>query len=165
MNKRSNDTSDAQFAPQGHGGILRDFLAVSVTLVTFGCASEPLTRPGVFGDTPAAVEFSNDRLFEVALYSSPTRTPTRGDNHVRIDLVHSNSDAVSVTPDLSTFMPAMGHGSGISPKLTEVSAETYTFEDVVLNMPGRWQLQLELETELDDGSSRLDHATFEFDVD
>ncbi len=89
----------------------------------------------------------------------------RGENHIRIAVTHTSEDRIELSPSLVTFMPAMGHGSGVIPELSEVAGQTYTFEDVVLNMPGRWELRLELEGESSDGSMAVDNAVFEFDVD
>lgn len=136
------------------------------SVLWFACSSEPAVTPGSFSDTPAAVERSKAGDFEVTLYSSPTRVPVRGENHVRVALDLRQDEDVVVTPSLVTFMPAMGHGSGVSPKLTSVEDDrSYTFENVVLNMPGRWELRLTLESEHDDGTTKVDSAVFEFDVD
>lgn len=129
------------------------------------CSGDPTQAPGEFSDTPAAVSKSSAGQFEIKLYSSPTATPIRGENHVRLDVTRRSGDEAPLTPTLVTFMPAMGHGSGVVPKLTEVEGQMFTFEDVVLNMPGHWELRLELESESDDGSTDVDQAVFEFDVD
>jgi hypothetical protein len=141
-------------------------LVVGTAVLFVGaCSSEATTTPGSFSQTPAAVKRSEQRQFEIALYSSPTDVPVRGENHVRLELSHETDGGLAITPTLVTFMPAMGHGSGVTPELTEIEGPYYTFEDVVLNMPGRWELRLELQTEGLDGSTAVDHAVFEFDVD
>lgn len=128
------------------------------------CSSEPAEAPGRFSNTPAAIERSKAGDFEVTLYSSPTRVPIRGENHVRVAVDAQHDKDVVVTPSLVTFMPAMGHGSGVAPKLVSVEDNTYTFEKVVLNMPGRWELRLNLESEHGDGTTEMDNVVFEFDV-
>jgi hypothetical protein len=144
---------------------LRVGFMVNSLLLGWGCSSANIDEPGSFGETPAAVQRSEQGQFEVALFSSPTDKPMRGDNHVRLEVLPENEDDVTVTPSLVTFMPAMGHGSGVTPKLTEIEEPLYTFEDVVLNMPGRWELRVRLEGEDQDGATHVDHAVFEFDVD
>jgi hypothetical protein len=48
------------------------------------------------------------------------------------------------------FMPTMGHGSGVAPKVTERGGGRYQFYPVRLSMPGEWELRTTLDTEPED---------------
>jgi YtkA-like len=156
------DTQRQLLRPGTH---LSALLVNGLACAALGCSSEAVAEPGSFGETPAAIAKSEKGQFEIALYSSPTSVPVRGENHVRLSVVEFGEDELPLTPSLVTFMPAMGHGSGVTPTLTEVEEQTYTFESVVFNMPGRWELRLALDSESDDGPTTVDNAVFEFDVD
>jgi hypothetical protein len=63
-------------------------------------------------------------------------------------------DAQSATPvdgldlSLEPWMPTMGHGSSTTPQITPQGEGTYVASDVVLVMPGTWQLRTSLGSDL-----------------
>lgn len=110
------------------------------------------------GDAPAAVAETESGL-TVALYSLRGETLSRGSNRVRLELTAgADRDTTDVDVTLSTFMPAMGHGASEQPELVTTEANRYTFDKVVLNMPGLWELHVGVSGDVED------ELVFEFDV-
>jgi hypothetical protein len=126
-----------------------------------GQADLAMTDPGSdsdFFEQPGAVATTTKNDLTVSLYSLPKASLVRGNNRVQLEV-----DAEEGTPDLDieleTFMPAMGHGPSQQPELVEVSTNRYTFDKVVLNMPGLWELHVHFSGDV------RDELVFEFDVD
>ena len=114
---------------------------------------------GFFGD-PTAITTSDASDLRVALYTSPRANPVRGKNSVRLDLsAASMGPSPELDVQLTTLMPAMGHGSGMEPELVDIEGHRYTFENVVLHMPGVWELRVAVSGDIED------ELVFEFDVD
>jgi hypothetical protein len=69
--------------------------------------------------------------------------PVRGRNRFELTIESTESGelldglALSMVP----FMPAMGHGSSTVPTVTALGSGTYDADDVVLAMPGLWELR------------------------
>lgn len=118
------------------------------------------SKNSAFSAEPGAVASSTRHGLEVALYTLPKDTLVRGNNRVLLEVVGAH-DATTAELDieLETYMPAMGHGASQQPELVEVSANRYTFDKVVLNMPGLWELHVHLSGDV------RDELVFEFDVD
>jgi hypothetical protein len=118
-----------------------------------------------FSDDPSAVVESTKGRLHAALYTSPSTTPVRGNNQVQLALFAgevSSKDEAQLTDldvQLTTLMPAMGHGGPKQPELVAIEGDRYVFHNVVLNMPGRWQLRVSVSGEIND------QLVFEFDVD
>ena len=89
--------------------------------------------------------------------SLPKTSLVRGNNQVRLD-VTSTEGAPELDVELETYMPAMGHGPSQQPELVEVSANSYTFDKVVLTMPGLWELHVHFSGDV------RDELVFEIDV-
>ncbi len=69
--------------------------------------------------------------------------PARGSNRFE-HLVESTDDGAPVdglTLSMVPFMPAMGHGSATVPTITSLGTGKFGVDDVVLAMPGVWELR------------------------
>lgn len=136
-------------------------LWVSVAMAACGGSAPPASSDG-FAPLPSAELVSSDSDLRVALHTVSGETPVRGNNRLQLMFAPKSATAFSADPvldvELSTFMPAMGHGSGQAPRLVEVQASRYTFDNVVLNMPGLWELRLHVEGDI------TEDMAFEFDV-
>ena len=84
----------------------------------------------------------------------------RGSNSFEVYVRDANSDAPAAELELSMlpFMPAMGHGSGMSPTITSLGEGHYECAGVLLNMAGRWHLRTTIT------GARSDYVAFEVDV-
>lgn len=112
-------------------------------------------------DAPTALAVTKSGL-EVALYSLRSETLNRGSNRVRLELTSADeqdtAEAANLDVELTTFMPAMGHGASEQPELVTTDENRYTFDKVVLNMPGLWELHVAVSGDVED------ELVFEFDV-
>ena len=131
--------------------------AVAVALL-IGCSSsaeEPGHGAGVTN------VLSESGALRVVLHASPEAVPVRGTNDLDLDVVRVDSEepvlglALSMVP----FMPAMGHGSAVVPHCSEAGDGHYRCDDVVLSMPGLWELRTTL------AGAASDAVVFRFDVD
>lgn len=113
-------------------------------LLTCACSSGSAGGgPGTFPDTPLATETSDGARFDVAIWTSPTQPPERGNNELKLVVTDAASgepvDGLNV--QMVPWMPAMGHGTSVTPSVTPRGAGVYILEDVALYMPGEWQLR------------------------
>ncbi len=105
----------------------------SVVLGATGC--------GEASDTTAAT--SGD-LAIVAAFEPPG--PRLGENTLRVEVRHlDDAPAEDATVTVTPWMPAHGHGSPRTPVVTPLGAGRYRADDVVLHMPGTWQLTVRAE--------------------
>lgn len=69
--------------------------------------------------------------------------PARGLNRFELSIASTENEApvdglaLSIVP----FMPAMGHGSSTVPEITALGDGKYEADEVVLSMPGVWELR------------------------
>ncbi len=118
-------------------------------LFASACSSSTPTGPTTFDSTPLVVVTSNQGAFTVEVHAS-TAGIVRGNNRVELIV----KDAQSATPvdgldlSLEPWMPTMGHGSSTTPQITPQGEGTYVASDVVLVMPGTWQLRTSLGSDL-----------------
>jgi hypothetical protein len=96
---------------------------------------------GGFGAQPFTTATSDGGKLSVALYSSP-------DPIARVSSVELVvTDATSGTPvdgldvSIEPFMPAMGHGASTQPTLEAKGGGVYIATNVLMVMPGEWQLR------------------------
>lgn len=106
-------------------------------IVCVACSSAP---PPSFGTTPIATATSAACGVSFDVYSAPDPL-VRG--VASIELVASPPEAgLAIT--MVPFMPAMGHGSATTPTVVDQGRGVYVANDVVLAMPGTWQLRTSL---------------------
>jgi hypothetical protein len=69
--------------------------------------------------------------------------PARGRNRfeLTIESIESGELLDGLVISMVPFMPAMGHGSSTVPTITAVGSGKYEVDDVVLAMPGTWELR------------------------
>jgi len=127
-------------------------------LVATGC-SAPNDDHGALsvGDRSA---LSASGALRLTLTSAPEAMPVRGTNTIELEVtqVDTGAGVSDLKLALVPFMPAMGHGSGFTPRSSVLGDGRYRFDDVVLNMPGLWELRTTVE------EPASDEATFRFDI-
>jgi hypothetical protein len=110
-----------------------------MVLAAVACSSAP---PPSFGTTAitSATSAACGATFDV--YTAPDPL-VRGP--ASIELVATESSTKTPLPGLTItmvpFMPAMGHGSATTPAVVDRGSGVYIADDVVLAMPGTWQLR------------------------
>jgi len=132
-------------------------LLTAATLVTAACSAHDAR-----GMTPNGVTSldSDSGAFRVNLASAPAAVPVRGKNQLelRVMRVDSGDGAEGLKLTMLPFMPAMGHGSPAVPDVFDRGDGHYHVDDVVLTMPGLWELQTTIE------APEHDHFTFRFEI-
>lgn len=138
--------------------------ALAVCVAATACSGASVDDAGsgsaqasAFSERPGAIASSQKNDLTVALYSLPKERLVRGNNRVQLE-VELDEGAAGLDVELSTYMPAMGHGPSQQPELVEIAANRYTFDKVVLNMPGLWELHARFSGDV------RDELVFEFDV-
>ncbi len=134
------------------GGVLA--FALTVVVGCGGGDGTTTTGTETFPDTPFASVASDSGQLRVDARSGPEQPPTRGVNDVELTVVDANGVArdglaVEVVP----WMTAMGHGASVTPTVTPRGQGRYLVTNVVLFMPGRWELRTAIT------GTATDHAT------
>lgn len=121
------------------------------------------------GASPAANSFPADTLFElmsdtgqqrVDVRTAPQQPPTRGIVEMQLTITDATTGDPQTGLGLKVvpWMPAMGHGTSVTPTVVESAPGIYDLENLVLFMPGVWQIRTEL-----DGTA-ITHVTPTLDV-
>lgn len=133
--------------------------ALLVTTSSSGCSSSGAPDTGTFAETPATVLTTDTGAYRIAVHSAPDPQPSRGVNALRlvITTVLDGNTAAGLNVDVVPWMPAMGHGSSVTPSV-QAGAEggVYTVSNVNLFMPGLWEIRI--------GIPPRDHATAKFEI-
>jgi hypothetical protein len=112
---------------------------LAVLLVMACCSSAP---PPSFGTTPVVTVTSAACGVSFDVYSAPDPL-VRGPSSIKLaahDLT-TNTPKPGLAITIVPFMPAMGHGSATDPAVVDQGGGVYVASDVVMAMPGTWQLR------------------------
>jgi hypothetical protein len=83
----------------------------------------------------------------VDVRTAPQQPPTRGIVEMQLTITDATTGdpqaglALKIVP----WMPAMGHGTSVTPTVVESAPGIYDLENLVLFMPGVWQIRTELD--------------------
>jgi hypothetical protein len=84
---------------------------------------------------------SGSGALRIEVRTSP-QPPVRGVDAVQYTVTDAqNAPVLHLSLQVIPWMPAMGHGSSITPTVAEQGSGAYVLTDVDLVMPGAWQLQ------------------------
>lgn len=124
-----------------------------IALAVAGCGG---AEPAPEGPRAAVGEAGAVR-FEVTAETGPREGP----NTFRVALraVEDDAPLTGAAIQVQASMPGMGHSATGGSSAEELGGGDYLAEDVVLNMPGTWELHLAASTD-----AIRDEATFAFDV-
>jgi hypothetical protein len=135
-------------------------LLVAVSLVACGGGDGASSDEEPFPATALASLTSDSGRLAIEVRTSPSQPPPRGELRVQLAVRDATTGApstglsVSVTP----WMPAMAHGTSVTPTVAEASPGVYVVSRVDLFMPGTWQLRTDITGPLED------HATLSLEI-
>jgi hypothetical protein len=119
-------------------GRLGTVTELAFVLVLVGCsASEPEPAP------PSGPVSSNHGLY-LAEFSFQPDPPSVGENHLTLRLEAAEAPVVGAKLTFQFYMPAHGHEVADAPSVTEIGSGNYETGAIVYNMPGTWQLSLDV---------------------
>jgi hypothetical protein len=131
-----------------------------VSLAACGGADPSSNGAGAFPAAPLTTLASDSGHLAIELRTSPSQPPTRGELTVQLVVREATTGAprpglsVAMTP----WMPAMAHGTSMTPDVAETSPGVYVVSHVDLFMPGTWQLRTDIQGPMQD------HATLSLDI-
>jgi hypothetical protein len=124
------------------GRIAAPLLAATVFAIGCGGSADGAGGgPVTFDSTPFQTVHSDSGALLLAVYAQAGHPPTRGVNALRFlvtDAKGAPVDGVQLT--VSPWMPDMGHGSSVVPKVTPAGVGAFVLTDLYFAMPGRWDL-------------------------
>jgi hypothetical protein len=127
-------------APDGHrvSGISNLASSLVVALALFGCSSA-----GEQERENGGTVLSESGALSIRWECVSGDVPVRGRNRFELSIESTENDepVEGLTLSMTPFMPAMGHGSSTVPAISEHGGGRYSVSDVVLAMPGRWELR------------------------
>lgn len=128
-----------------------------VACVLSACSGAPRPERIPAFDEPVLSESGE---LTAQLTSAPEAVPVRGENQIWLELRETATGAAVEGLELTVlpFMPAMGHGSGTEPSVTELRAGRYQLDRVSLTMSGLWELRTTISGPL------ADHVVPRFEV-
>jgi hypothetical protein len=125
-------------------GFPRWLFLLLASALTAACGSSGGVEQG-FGSTPLVTVTSASGALQLAVFTNP-QPPTNGRVAVRyvITDVASSQPVDGLSMSVVPWMPAMGHGTSVTPAISAVGAGVYDVSNVYLFMPGEWQLRTAL---------------------
>jgi hypothetical protein len=117
-----------------------------------GCSSEAASD-GTEG--AAAIAMSASGTLRINARTVDGEAPIRGDNPFDIEILRADDDVgiEGLQLTLVPWMPAMGHGTSVRPRVTEVGDGHYRADDVYLFMPGLWELRISMMGSIQDNAA------------
>jgi hypothetical protein len=114
---------------------------IAIVVCAAACSAASAS-PQSFGTTPVGQATSAACNVQLEAFSAPDPL-VRGPASIEIvatDLAtHAPKTGLAIA--IVPFMPAMGHGSATSPTVVDHGGGVYVADDVVMAMPGTWQLR------------------------
>ncbi len=119
----------------------RTFVA-AVALMMSACAGGAPASGDTYPSQSLLELMSDSGRQRVAVRTAPDQPPTRGVVSMQLTIVNAETDAPEGGLDLKVvpWMPAMGHGTSVKPTVVETQTGVYELENLVLFMPGTWQI-------------------------
>jgi hypothetical protein len=133
-------------------------LAAALLLLAAGCSAPADPHENAAFPLEAITESGE---LEVVMRGESGAKPVRGTNtlHLEVTRVATGDPADGLSFSLVPFMPSMGHGSPSEPRVESEGAGSYRASDVVLPMPGLWELRTTIT------APSADYVLFKVDVD
>jgi hypothetical protein len=116
--------------------------ALALTLAVLASCSQG-TGSMNFGAQPFATVTSAACSARFDAYSAPDPF-VRGEGEIEIVATAASAPLDGLDVSVVPFMPAMGHGASLSPVVAAQGNGKYLVTNVVLSMPGEWQLRTQI---------------------
>jgi len=131
-----------------------------------GCSSGPDdtstgTGPLTFVAQPLMTVTSGSGQLQIDVRTAPQQPPSRGVQAVQLVIL----DAKTLTPETGLslavlpWMPAMGHGASLTPRVQEGPPGTYVISNVDFFMAGTWEVRTNIS-----GDATTDYAAPSFQI-
>jgi hypothetical protein len=120
-------------------------LACALAFAGAGCGGDGSAADQGTASYPASAMVSTATAagaLTVAVRTAPDQPPARGISSWELTVTDASGKPVDgLTVGAVPWMPAHGHGSSVEPTVTARGGGVYDVENVVLFMPGRWELR------------------------
>ena len=113
-------------------------------LFALACSSQT-GGSSTFPDAPYSAQTSSDGAYDIELRTAPSQPPVRGAIDALLTVTGTNGASTSHAIHVTPWMPAMGHGSSVTPIVTPRDGGGYVVTNLVLPMPGTWQLRVTID--------------------
>jgi hypothetical protein len=129
------------------------FSLIGALVASAGCSSSPAAEsPGTFPAAPLMSISSASGTLHVDVRSSPTQPPELGNGSWSYTITDaaSGQPAADLSINVVRCLPALGHGTSTVPSVSDMGGGVYVIDDVVLFMPGQWDLRTTISSPEDD---------------
>jgi hypothetical protein len=106
-----------------------------------GCSGETGGSSGAFPSAALMTVPGAQGQVSLEVRTAPAQPPSRGVSSVEYRVTAGGEPASGLTVDVLPWMPVMGHGTSVSPTVTEAGGGRYVIDDVDLFMSGTWELR------------------------
>ncbi|MFT3768234.1 MAG: FixH family protein [Minicystis sp.] len=130
------------------------WIAGALALVALGCGAPETSATGAqgtFPEAPYATLMTESGTLALAVRTAPAQPPPRGEIAVEYTLATpagAPRDGLDLT--VAPWMPEMGHGASVEPVVEAVGEGRYRISNLLLYMPGRWELRTTIAGNEDD---------------
>jgi len=111
-----------------------------VPLVLIGC--------GAADPEPSASHVSSSQGMYVGEFRFDPNPPEVGQNQLTLQLAAAQDPVLGASIQLSPYMPAHGHSSSQIPTVSELGDGSYLASGIVYNMPGTWELTIDVSADV-----------------
>jgi hypothetical protein len=143
--------------------VRRSACGLAGLLCLVGCSSADSAAHPVGDAGPFGTITSESGALRIAARTGPDQPPTRGLSTVELDIADAQSGEPKDGLELMVlpWMPAMGHGTAVKPKLEAVGGGRYLVSNVNMYMGGAWDLRIAITT---GDAEPADRATLHFQI-
>lgn len=118
-------------------------LRAAVPLLFALACSAGSSEPPAFGAKPFATVTGEAGALVASFYSAPDPIVRVSSLRVVLRDAATGAPVDGLSVGVVPWMPAMGHGASTEPVVTDQGDGVYVAADVVMPMPGDWQLRVE----------------------
>jgi hypothetical protein len=132
-------------------GAVAPISVISSTLLGLAACGAPASSTSSgsltsFPSAPLQTVASSTGALSIEVRTGPEQPPPLGESAAQLTVEDATTHAPVDGLDLTVvpWMPAMGHGSSVSPTVTPMGGGVYLVTSLYLYMPGTWQLRTTL---------------------
>jgi hypothetical protein len=125
-------------------------MIVSMASVACGVDAMPSTTPPSFAADPDQTLTSDSGALRIEVRFAPD-PPSVGSDAAQLTFADAAGASVSgLGLTVIPWMPAHGHGSSVTPTVTEMAPGVFVATPIYLLMPGSWELRMTTTGAIDD---------------